>query len=396
MKILKGESQFKFMSKRHYAFALSGLIILCGVALFLTRGFNLGIDFTGGTMIEVGFRMPMSTDAVRAAMRRADLDKYELQRVGGENKFFIKTEKVSDLDIREDTMEDHEVVVRKIRLALMGAAEEAAFQAGKIDLNSASESVISRFLADRGISHEDAAEVAALIIELRKDDERGLIGPANDTDLSFASFAEKAGLDLKRRVLEVLNNEAYLGTFTFLSVEIVGPQVGHDLRAKAVLATFWAMLGMLIYIGVRFRLIFGVSAVLTLAHDVLVTLSFILLLRIEMSLTVVAALLTIVGYSLNDTIVVFDRVRDNLKIMKRDNAEALLDRSLNETLSRTIITSATTLLTVMALYTLGGEVIRNFSLTLIIGLICGTYSTIFQSCAWLRIWERRFLKRKKS
>ena len=210
----------------------------------------------------------------------------------------------------------------------------------------------------------------------------------------IGSITEFEKLGLKKRVVSVLKEKGFFGNFTFLSNDFVGSQVGHKLRQQATLATVWAMIGMLIYIGFRFRFIFGIAAVITLFHDVLVALSFILLFNIEVSLTVIAAILTIVGYSLNDTIVIFDRVRDNLKLMRRDNAEAILDRSINQTLSRTIVTSVTTLLTVLALYFLGGEVIHAFSFTLLVGIIIGTYSSIFQSCAWLRIWESSFLKKK--
>jgi preprotein translocase subunit SecF len=174
-----------------------------------------------------------------------------------------------------------------------------------------------------------------------------------------------------------------------LSVETVGPQVGHDLRQKATLAAVWAMLGMLIYIGIRFRFIFGIAAVITLLHDVLVCLTFILIFQVEVSLHVVAAILAIVGYSLNDTIVIFDRVRDNIKLMKRQEGELILNRSINQTLSRTLVTSGTTLCTIISLFFFGGEVIHTFSFTLLVGVIAGTYSSAFQSCAWLKIWEQK-------
>ena len=196
--------------------------------------------------------------------------------------------------------------------------------------------------------------------------------------------------------MTVLRDSTFLSKFTFLSVEFVGPQVGKELRRKAALACIWALIGMLVYIAFRFKFLYGLSGILTLAHDVLVSLSFILFFRIEMSLQVVAAILTIVGYSINDTIVVFDRLRDNLKIMKKDDLEAILDKSMNQTLSRSIFTSLTVFLTVMSLFLFGGEVIRPFAFTMLVGVIAGSYSTIYQSCAWLKVWEKYFLKRKKS
>ena len=210
------------------------------------------------------------------------------------------------------------------------------------------------------------------------------------------NFKEIEGLGLKKRVIKILEEDTYLGSFTFLSTESVGPQVGHDLRGKATRAAIYALLGMLIYIGFRFRFIYGFAAVITLVHDVLLTLTFILLFNIEVSLSVVAAILTLVGYSLNDTIVIFDRVRDNIKAMRKEGAGKLLDRSINQTLSRTIVTSGTTLCTVLALFFFGGEVIHAFSFTLMVGILIGTYSSIFQSCAWLVVWEKKLLGKKKT
>jgi preprotein translocase subunit SecF len=152
---------------------------------------------------------------------------------------------------------------------------------------------------------------------------------------------------------------------------------------------------MLVYIAFRFKFLYGLSGILTLVHDVLVTCTFLLLFKIELSLQVIAAILTLVGYSINDTIVIFDRLRDNLKIMKKDNLEIILDKSINQTLSRTIITSLTVFLTVLALFFFGGEVIHPFAFTMLVGVITGTYSSIYQSCAWLKVWEKYFLKRKK-
>jgi preprotein translocase subunit SecF len=179
-----------------------------------------------------------------------------------------------------------------------------------------------------------------------------------------------------------------------LSKETVGPQVGHDLRRKATQATIWALIGMLIYIALRFKFAYGIAAILTLAHDVLVTVGIFSLTNREINLPVVAGILTIVGYSLNDTIVIFDRVRDNLKSLRKHTLQEVLNTSINQTLSRTVITSGTTLLTVVALYTLGGKVINDFAFTMIIGVISGTYSSIYQSCSLLYFWQKIFKPKK--
>jgi preprotein translocase subunit SecF len=389
LKIFKEEPKIKFINKRYIAFALSGLIILAGLVTFLTRGFNWGIDFSGGTMIEVGFQQPTTVNQLRASLNRIELGDAQITRIGSENKFFIKTlaslKKLNVSGAKLEDIEEYEIVAREIRSGMMSEAERAQAAAGKIDLNNSAEGEIARFLREKGISDEDAQESSRLIIGLRKTG-TGIIG-------DFSAL-EKAGV--KHRISTLLRSESFLGRFTFLSVEFVGPQVGKDLRRKATLACIWALIGMLVYIAFRFKFLYGLSGILTLAHDVMVALSFILFFRIEMSLQVIAALLTIVGYSINDTIVVFDRLRDNLKIMKKDDLTAILDKSVNQTLSRSIFTSLTVFLTVLSLYLFGGEVIRPFSFTMLVGVIAGSYSTIYQSCAWLKVWEKYFLKRKKS
>jgi preprotein translocase subunit SecF len=398
MKIFKKEPNFMFMSKRFYAFIISGLMIIGGVALFVSKDFNLGIDFTGGTMIEVSFKDDISTRELRDSLRQVGLSKSMIQRIENENKFFIKTTQIFETSETISTSapeeesnpeandEGSEGVTALIGEALMTEEEKQLNTAGKLNLNDASEKRMTDFLVSKGIEVEVAAETASKLIGLITRNPKGLI-----TD-----FSEIESLDLKKRVMNILKEDTYLGSFIFLSTESVGPQVGHDLRGKATRAVIYALLGMLIYIGVRFRFIFGFAAAITLIHDVLITLSFILLFNVEVNLHVVAAILTIVGYSLNDTIVIFDRVRDNLKLMRREHSEKILDRSINQTLSRTIVTSGTTLCTVLALFFFGGEVIHAFSLTLMVGVVIGTYSSIFQSCAWLRIWEKKLLGRKKS
>jgi preprotein translocase subunit SecF len=390
LKIFKEEPTFRFIRWRFLAFALSGLIILAGVFIWARSGFNWGIDFSGGTLIEVAFDRDTTVPQLRGRLSAIGLGDAQITRISGENKFFIKTLaalKRQDRPAGEtlEAIEEYEIVAREIRGALMDESERAHAAAGRIDLNNSAEGEIGRFLRDKGLNDEDAQETARRVIGLRKGGS-GIIG-----DLAAL---ERAGV--KHRIVEQLREQAFFSKFTFLSVEFVGPQVGKDLRRKAVLACIWALIGMLIYIGFRFKLLFGLSGILTLAHDVLVALSFILFFRIEMSLQVVAALLTITGYSINDTIVVFDRLRDNLKVMRKDNLEAVLDKSLNQTLSRSIFTSLTVFLTVLSLYLFGGEVIRPFAFTMLVGVIAGSYSTIYQSCAWLKVWERWLVKRKKS
>ncbi|MDY6915512.1 MAG: protein translocase subunit SecF [Candidatus Cloacimonadota bacterium] len=186
-------------------------------------------------------------------------------------------------------------------------------------------------------------------------------------------------------------NNVEEGKFIRLQEE-VGPRIGEELKEKAILAIFWALIGIIIYIWWRFEFTFGITAVMALFHDIIITLGIFVITGKEISLTIVAALLTIVGYSLNDTIVVFDRIREDLKIYRREKYRSVINHSINETLSRTIITSLTTLVVVLCLYFFGGTVIHDFAFALLIGVIIGTYSSIFVASPLL---AEHFIRRDK-
>jgi preprotein translocase subunit SecF len=181
--------------------------------------------------------------------------------------------------------------------------------------------------------------------------------------------------------------QSNVGKFTTQSTEIVGPTVGKELTTKAVLATALSLLGILAYLAFRFQFSFGVGAVVATIHDLLITLAFLAFFRYDMTLNVIAAILTMTGFSTNDTIVIFDRIRENLRSMRRDSMEHVINASINQTLSRTIITSGTALLTALALFFFGGEVLRGFAFTMVVGIITGTYSSIFIAAAIVSLWR---------
>ena len=185
-----------------------------------------------------------------------------------------------------------------------------------------------------------------------------------------------ASLDAGRKEIVDALNAHYNNPIVSTSVQVVGPTVGKQLEKQAALATLYSLIGMLIYLWFRFELIYGVAAVVAVFHDTLITIGFFALTERELSLTVIAAILTLVGYSMNDTIVVFDRIRENLRLSRREGLTALVNRSINQTLSRTVLTSGLTFLTVLALFVFGGEVLRGFSFALVIGILIGTYSSI--------------------
>jgi len=179
-----------------------------------------------------------------------------------------------------------------------------------------------------------------------------------------------------RQVLELIG-KANLGKFEVLSTEVVGPVIGADLQRKGIYATILSILGITVYIALRFRFTFAVGAIAATVHDILVTVAFLSFWGYDLSLNVVAALLTITGYSVNDTIVIFDRVRENFRLMRRDALEKVVNTSVNQTLARTVITAGTTFLSVLALYLFGGEVLEGFAFTMLVGIVSGTYSTVF-------------------
>ena len=188
---------------------------------------------------------------------------------------------------------------------------------------------------------------------------------------------EGGALDQNARAVVDALTKANIGKFEVISQELVGPVIGADLQRKGIYATLASIVGITIYIGLRFRFAFAIGAIAATLHDVLVTLAFLFFFGYDLSLNVVAAILTITGYSVNDTIVIFDRVRENLRTKRRDSLEKVVNQSVNQTLSRTIITAGTTFLAVLALYLFGGEVLEAFAFTMLVGIISGTYSTIF-------------------
>jgi len=248
----------------------------------------------------------------------------------------------------------------------------------------------------------------ALFVELADDARPDVVAPQHyatiaDQILSYRAeagiFGSTADLDKVPGVSVAVRNwlkaNSYPGPFVLLSAENVGPQVGADLRKKALYAVVWSIVGMLIYIAIRFRsLPFGVGAVVALVHDTLITVGLLALFGREFNLVVVAALLTLIGYSVNDTVVVYDRVRENQRTPKKEALESVINRSINQTLSRTILTAGATMLVCLALFFLGGEVLNTFALTLIIGILIGTYSSIYVAAAIVVIWKDLRSRRK--
>lgn len=381
MQIFK-KPHFNFMKYKLFAFGLSGIIIIGGI-INITKGKGLseGIDFAGGSLVRVMLKNEIPIDEVRRLLSNIGLEKSRIQEIGASKREYLIRSMQTSEKSQEEEIEAHEIIGNKVIEALRLQEDKAALEKGLKDLNTIGERELTLIL--EAVFPEEASAIAQNILSSRISE--GIIR-------DYAQLQQERGIS--REIIDILEGKTFLGSLAVLSKETVGPQVGHDLRKKATQAVIWALIGMLIYIGVRFKLAYGVAAILTLAHDVLITLSIFSLTNREINLPVIAAMLTIVGYSLNDTIVIFVRVRDNLRILRKHDFERILDTSINQTLSRTVITSGTTFLTVLALFLFGGEVINDFAFTMIIGVVTGTYSSIYQSCPLLHYWNKIFKPKK--
>lgn len=277
------ESHIDFLGKRKITIAISLVLIIISVALLATRGLNFGIDFTGGTLVEVGYPEAVELDTIRETLSAGGYEGAQVQTFGTSR----------DVLIRLPPSEDD----------------------------------------------DNPAMLSNRVLNALQD------GGPSDPDL--------------RRV------------------EFVGPAVGEELREQGGLAMIYALAGILIYVAVRFEWRFSIGSVLALVHDVLITLGIFSLLQMEFDLGVLAAVLAVIGYSLNDTIVVYDRIRENFRVLRKQSTEQVMNNAVNKTLARTIVTSLTTLLVLLSLAILGGAALQNFSIALIIGVVVGTYSSIF-------------------
>ncbi len=250
-------------------------------------------------------------------------------------------------------------------------ALETNTEPGKTDLNNVGSTTVRDYLVQKDPLHEVVdpntkyQQVAQQVVDYRDKQKGGVL----------SSVDELQG-HVPAAVVETLKTDFYTSRFGVRNVEIVGPQVGKQLSNQALLATLYSLAGMLVYLWFRFELIYGIGAVVACFHDTIITVGAFSLLNKDISLTVVAAILTLIGYSMNDTIVVYDRIRENIKLLRRESLADIVNKSINQTLSRTILTSGLTFLTVLSLYVFGGEVLRGFSLALVIGILIGTYSSI--------------------
>jgi preprotein translocase subunit SecF len=379
MEIFKTTPKIQFMKYKYVALVVTAVIILAGmINIFFLKGLKLGVDFGEGTLIRVMFKAPTSVNDIRGELSAVGAGGSSIQETGKTGREFqIRSVEVQNTRGAAATdLESHQALSNKIIAALRGKDGEAERAKGLRDLNAIDAKNLAALLEPSFAGKGE--ELAAAILKYRT------------TEAIFADFAELSNAGVGPEVTAFLKDTTYIGKLTIMSRESVGPQVGSDLRKKAVQATIWSLLGMLVYIALRFKVANGVSAIFTLAQDVLITLSFYSFTSREINLPIIAGILTIVGFSINDTIVIFDRIRENQKNMRKMPLEAIMDLSLNQMLGRTFITSGTVFTTVLALFLFGGTVINDFAFLMLIGTIEGVYSTIYLSCPIVLFWTRWF------
>jgi len=379
--VLLKTPNIKFMKYKYVALAVTGAIVLAGVLnVTVGKGLKLGVDFGGGTLIRVMFKTPAAVSDIRQTMRDVGLGNSTIQATGkAGHEFQIRTMQVIKGIDPQKEVEAHEQLADRVIAALKGDDGQAEIQRGLKDLNNIDTREITSLLS--ATFPNEAAQLAEKIV--------GRTG-LRVTKGIFTDYAELSEAGIQPEVITFLKERTFLGKLTVISKETVGPQAGADLRYKATLATIWALIGMLVYIAFRFKLAYGVAAIFTLTQDVLITMSIYSFTNREINLPIIAAMLTIVGFSINDTIVIFDRVRENTKIMRKESLENIMNTSLNQCLGRTIITSGTVFITLLSLYIFGGEVINDFAFCMLIGAIEGVYSTVALSCPVVIFWQKIF------
>jgi preprotein translocase subunit SecF len=397
-----------WMGKAKYFFALSGLLLLIGwSAIYFKGGIKYGIDFKGGTNVDVRFAQPPNIDKLRAGLREQGLGTSEIQSISdianpsaNEVMIFVEQSGQSDQALDEGKS--------KVLTALN--ATYGVNASNKPDFNAVTPSTLANFFQQRdplGLSvnaGDRYQELAKNLLAYRDKNKGGVL--TSFDELSQVNGATPA-------VLSALKESYSLAPFAIRNVEIVGPKVGAELRMQAIRVTLYALAGMLLYIAFRFyggqiggstgwaakgfvgfilrvmdRIIFGLAAVLAVFHDVLITLGLFKIFGFEISLTVIAALLTLVGYSMNDTIVIFDRIRENSRLLRKEPLAVVVNKSINQTLSRTILTSGLTFLTVLVLFLMGGQVLRAFAFALVVGIVVGTYSSFGIAAPIVVAWNQ--------
>jgi preprotein translocase subunit SecF len=365
------DAKVDWLGKKWYFLGFSLIFSVAGLfSIFFWHHLPLDVDFRGGTVVRVKFAAAPNANRIRAAIDTGGLKDARIQQPYGpaaNNEVLVTLSRSETSEAAID--QGRATIVSTLTQNYSGGAQNQ----GKLDLDNGGGSALASWLEQNDPEHlgnsPDAQTryeaQAAAVVHYRDSEHSGVI----DSIDSLRGIVDPA-------VFAAFQQNAWLSGFSVRSVDIVGAQVGKVLQHQAELATLYSLAGMLVYLWFRFELIYGVAAVVACFHDTIITVGAFSLSNQEISLTVIAAILTLIGYSMNDTIVVFDRIRENLRLSRREPLSDLVNRSINQTLSRTVLTSGLTFLTVLSLFVFGGEVLRGFSFALVVGILIGTYSSI--------------------
>ncbi|HEU5179734.1 MAG TPA: protein translocase subunit SecF [Candidatus Polarisedimenticolia bacterium] len=383
-------ANFNIMGKKFLFISISVVAMAASLAALVTRGLNWGVDFRGGTEVRVRFMKEPPTETIRKELEGLKLGDVNLQAIGKpeENELMIRVaQKEGEAAKQEGGLVGSGDVSQQVLKALSSERDRSEISSGKIDVNQASVGSLRDWLDTRlGAGKSDEAERAA----------EATIEARNARGGMFRSLEDLRGIaSLSPEIQTALSEGTFVGDVAVRSMEYVGPSAGRDLVRKATWAVVLSNIGILIYIWIRFRFIWGIAGVIALVHDVVIALGGLALTQKEFSLPVVAALLTIVGYSINDTVVVFDRIRENLRLHRTKEYELVVNASINQTFSRTILTQLTVLICTAALYLYGGDRLDALSFTLLVGFISGAYSSIFVASPILVMHQRWWNERKR-
>ena len=368
---------FDFLGRRKYAYMISGGFLLVGIISVIFKGFHFGVDFKGGSEIVLQFEKPIQIAEVRNYIEGIGLGFVEAKTFGGETGVMIRTDK----------QEIPPQIYPKVLAGLENEIDKIIPGVPRQVVDSSLSSITYLFEnPDATNKIVDALSEAGFQVSKVSE------GTDNKQMRASVGIADWIKENLRAKITD--------NSFIILKEDRVGPKIGDELKRDAVLAIFFSLIGILIYLGFRFKFIFALGAVVALFHDVLITLGLYAALygvipglNLDIDLTIVAAFLTLIGYSVNDTVVVFDRVRENLKIHKTRPIFEVINSSMSQTMSRTVLTGGTTLLSLLVLLIFGGEVLRAFSFTLFFGIIIGTYSSVFVASVLVYEYTKRFNKK---
>ncbi len=391
-------ANYDFLGKKWFFIGLSWVLILAGLGSVLFRAFdgkdnthpfNLGVDFAGGTLATVKFKAAPDSNKIRQALEQQGVEgtKIIIQPVTDEIGQAPKNEILVRLPVDQKqgqaadgakAQNDADVGKQKILAALETFNDPST--KGKTNINTIGSDNLKIALVEKAkLDQQSAEEAAHAIVDYREKIRGGLISEISEV---------KNINGVPPQIGDSLDKDFFTGYASVKSAEAVSPQVGADLRNSAIIVTLVSCLAMLAFVAFRFKSWgFGIGSIIAVVHDVLVTLGIFSIMQWEINLTVVAALLTLIGYSMNDTIVIFDRIREMMKTKRREGLEKLSNDAINQTLSRTIIASGLTFLAVCAMLVFGGEVLRSFSWCLFIGILIGTYSSIYIASPFMLWWE---------